>query len=243
LLATIALPLAIVTALPPSLAILFLERILKRLCKTWKYSRFRFVQRFFRTLAFETIAYCVGFFIVNWKYGPLPSWTSFLTLALLGVLLVSVVLMDFYNYIGEGVLSLLTFVEEFKSEPDNADFGKLLFCAKRISKIAKLYNMEISPYSLSLGMTVSFIENNEVTQKDFGDMVEWIQCSTNEENFKKFRKLVKKFNSIAKKSSKDGIMEKHHWSFETMITLLSVVVIPIAVAIIAIIVPKLLEKY
>jgi hypothetical protein len=181
--------------------------------------------------------------VANWEYGPLPWWTLILTLAFLGILLMSMILADFFNDIGKSVLSLLTFVEDFKRESDNADFGKLLFGAKRINNIAKFYNMEISPYLLSLGMTVSFIENNEVTQKDVGDLIEWIECPTNKENYKKFRRLVKKLYSIAKKTSKDGITEKHHWSFESMVTLLSAVVIPMAISIIAIIVPRLVEKY
>jgi len=194
-------------------------------------------------LLFEIMVYFGVFFTANWLYGPLPEWTGFLSLALMLVLLFSGLTADFYNYVGEGVLSLATFMEEFKNESDEANFGKLLLGAKRINKIAKYYNMQISPYPLSLGMTISFIENGETTQKYIRDIIEWLECPTKQKNFKEFRKLVKKFNSIAKKSSKDGIMEKHHWSFESIVTVLSAIVIPVAIAIIAIVIPKLLEVY
>lgn len=164
-------------------------------------------------------------------------------MALLGVLLASVVMADFFSVVGDAVLSLLSFTEDFKTEFERADFSKLLFGAKRISEIAKAYNLNVSPYSLSLGMTISFAEKNEETRKNFEELIEWIENPTKEENFKKFRKLVRKFNSVAKKSCRDGITEKHHWSFESEIALLSAVVIPIAITIIAIVVPKLIEKY
>jgi len=205
------------------------------------YSRFRFLQRLFRTLIFETIAYFIAFFYFSWLYGPLPLWTSFLTLALLGVLLVSIILSDMFSYLGEGILSIMAFEEDFKNEPSKADFGKILFAAKKASQIAKSYNLEVSPYALSLGMTLSFIENSEMTQKDFGDLMGWMQDPTTEANFKRFRKLVKKFNSVVKKSSKDGLTEKHHWSFESKIELLGAAVIPFAVTILAIVLPKLIE--
>lgn len=242
-LTSIALPFAVISASLPSLALLLSDWILRRLCKKWKYSRFSFIQRLFRCLIFETMAYFAGYLYLSWQYGQLPLWTSFITLALLGVLLASVVMADFFSEVGDGVLSLLTFTEDFKTESERADFSKLLLGAKRISEIAKSYNLNVSPYSLSLGMSISFAEKNEETQKDVGELIEWIQSPTKEENFKKFRKLVRKFNSIAKESSKEGITEKHHWSFESKIALLSAVVIPIAITIIAIVVPKLIEKY
>jgi hypothetical protein len=146
-----------------------------------------------------------------------------------------------FSYLGEGILSIMAFEEDFKNEPSKADFGKILFAAKKASQIAKSYNLEVSPYALSLGMTLSFIENSEMTQKDFGDLMGWMQDPTTEANFKRFRKLVKKFNSVVKKSSKDGLTEKHHWSFESKIELLGAAVIPFAVTILAIVLPKLIE--
>lgn len=241
--AIIILPLSIMTAVLPSSAVILSERILKRLTKTWMYSRFRILLRLSRILIYGTITYIITFFVINWKYGPLPLWTAFVSLALLGLLLVSMVISDFLTYTGEGVLSLMAFLEDFKNKPSNANFDWLLFSAKRISYIAESCNFEVPPYPLSLGITVSLIEHSETTQEKLGDLMEWMQNPIAKASFKKFRRLVKRFNSIAKKSSKDGITEKHHWSFETKITLLGYIVIPIAITLLAIIVPGLIQAY
>ena len=181
------------------------------------------------------MAFLSGFFIANQFYSPLPLWISLLTLALMGILGSSVPFWDFYSCVGDAVLSLRVFIQEFKIKSEDARFDRLLFSAKRIREIAKSYNMEISPYSLALGMTVSFIENNEVTQRRCQDMIKWVEYSTDRENFREFRRIVKKFNAVALKASKNGIVEKHHWSFESKIALLSAVIIPFAGTILAII--------
>lgn len=237
----VIIPLSIVTAIMPSLAFILSERILKRLSKTWMYSRFLFLQHLFGTLTFETIAYFIAFFYFAWRYGPLPLWTLLLTLALLGVLIASVALSDVFSYSGGGILSIMAFEEDFKSEPNEADFGKILFAAKRISQIAKSYNIEVSPYALSLGMTLSFIEKSEIAQKDFDDLMGWMEKPATEANFKRFRELVKKFISVAKESSKDGLTEKHHWPIESKIAFLGAAIIPISVTVLAIVLPKLIE--
>lgn len=108
--------------------------------------------------------YFMGFFVMNWVYAQLPTWTAFLSLVIMLILLVSMLLSDFFNHIGKCVLTFLAFEGEFEKKGDDADFGKLPVDAKRIGKLAKYYNMEISTYSLSLGLTVSFLENKEETK-------------------------------------------------------------------------------
>jgi len=194
-------------------------------------------------LVFQIILYLTLFFVGTALYGQLPSWTGFLVLVLMLIMITAGMLVDFYNLIGGAVLCFETFLVEFDKKADDADFVKLLRGAKKVAKLAKYYNMEISPYSFSLGMTVSFLEDREQTKKDFKDLTDWIEDSANTDNFKKFRKLISKYNSVAEKSMKDGIKEKHHWSFESFISLSSAIAVPFAIAIIAIVVPKLVEMF
>jgi len=157
------------------------------------------------------------------------------------VFLYSSVLGSFFSIIGEGVLSFKAFLKDFKKKPDYADFGKIALGAKKISKIAQYYNIQVSPHSLALGMTISFLEKEEATRKDFNDLIEWIENSTKKENFKKFRKLVKKYNSITEKSAKEGIKERYGWTLERIAPHLGAIVTPVAVATIVYVVPELLE--
>lgn len=220
---------------------MFIERILKRLCKRWGYSHFRFVQNFSFALFFGILCYITVVVISAQFYKQMPLWTIFLTLGLVVILFYASVLGDFFDIIGEGVLSFKAFLKDFKKNRDDANFGKLFLGAKKISKIAKYYNMQVSPHSLGLGMTISFLEKEEATRKDFNDLIEWIENSTKKENFKKFRKLVKKYNSIAEKSAKEGIKERYGWTLERIAPYLGAIVTPIAVATIVYVVPELLE--
>ena len=235
------LPLSVATALPFSLILVLIERILKRLCKRWDYSHFRFVELFFWTLFVGIMCYFVGILILNQFVKEMPLWVIILNLILLVIVLYTPPLLNFFDTVGIGVLYFKTFLRDFKKKSDDADFGKLVLGAKKISKIAQYYNMQISPYSLALGMTISFLEKEEATRKDFNDLIEWIENSTKKENFKKFRKLVKKYNSIAEKSAKEGIKERYGWTAERIAPYLGAIVTPIVVATIIHVVPKLLE--
>jgi hypothetical protein len=158
-------------------------------------------------------------------------------------MLFGVLLADFYNLVGEAVLRIKVFLCEFESKADDADFERLLLAFKKTSKIAKVYNMEISPYSLSLGMTISFLENKDEVRKDFNDLIEWIEFSTKAENFLKFKDIVKRYNSVAEESKKDGISERHHWDFEKLVTVLGVIIVPLVVTVMAIVIPKLIDMF
>lgn len=241
LLTTLALPLAIVTAVFPSLPLGFSEQILKRRCDRWGYSRFHVVQRVANVVALLSTLCLAGFFLAWTLYEALPLWFVCFALVVVVVTLYSISFSGFYNLLGVAVLSFKLFLKEFDKKSDQADFGKLATAAKKISKIAEFYNMRVYPHQLSLGMTLAFLDDNEATRKDFDALIEWIENSTKQENFKMFRKLVKKYNSIAQKSAKEGIKEKHHWTFERIVRVVEVVVIPLSIVIIVYVVPKILE--
>lgn len=173
----------------------------------------------------------------------LPLWSSFLILGLMVGMFYGIAFMDFLNLTGEAVLSFKLFLEEFERKTDHADFGKLVLGAKKINELAKAYNIQVSPHKLARGMTISFLKNRKATRKEIDDLIEWIENSTKQENFKKFCKVVKKYTSIAERSSEEGIKEKAHWTFERTVEICKVIVIPIAVAFIIYIVPKILEVW
>lgn len=238
---TLALPLSVVTAVLPSLPVAFSDRILKRLSDKWGYSRFYWVQQFALMASLLSFLGMVVFFLASQFYEPPPLWSFFLYLGLLPALTYATPFLNFFSLRGVAVLSFKVFLKEFEKKPDEANFGKLATATKKISKIAELYNMHVSPNQLALALTTSFLEDNEETRKDFDVLIEWIENSTKQENFKRFRKLVKKYDSFAQKITKEGITEKYHWTFERTVKFIEAIVIPLAVIIIVNVVPKILE--
>jgi len=235
---------AILTAIPLALLVIFLERILKGLCGRWDYSKFLFIQRFGRTTVLLTFFVLCSTIVFSYFYpNQLPLWAGLLILVSMIMMMFGVVLLDFYTTAGEAALCLRVFLWEFDRKAEETDFERLLWASKKIARIAMHYNMEISPYSFSLGMTISFLKNRDATRKDFDFLIKWIEVSTQTEHFQTFKTLVKKYNSIAKKSAKEGISEKHHWTFERMVNLLGFVIVPLAITVMAIIIPKLLEMF
>lgn len=238
----IAIKLAVVTALIPSLTVLSLERILKRLCTKWKYSKFHFVQLFSKATFLMSEFCVVGIYAITLLYPQqILVWIFLLLFVLMAIMFFSLPLTDFFSTEGEAVLCFRTFLWEFEKESNYANFGKLFLASKKISQIAKVCNMQVSPYSLSLGMTISFLENKLATRKDLEDLIEWIEVSTETKNFENFKEIVKRYCAVAEDSAKHGIMEKSHWTFERFVALLGNIVIPLAVAGMVIVVPKLIE--
>lgn len=242
-LANLVLPMAIILAILVMLPLLFSGRILKRQCNKWDYSRFHTVERFAKILSILSMS-CIGAFSLiglSDFYYLLPIWSPFLTLGLVVLLIYALIFSSVFSLVGRGVLSFKLFLKEFEKKSDYADFGKLFRGAKRISKIARRYNMRVSPYDLTLGLNISFLDDKKGTRKDFNDLTEWIENPTNKENFDKFRKLIKKFSMIAEKSAKMGIKERSHWSFERMATFFEAIATPVIVAVFVYVVPKILE--
>jgi len=241
LLSTISFPLALITAVFLSLPFGLSKQILERLCNKWRYSRFRIVQNFAKTLSLASSGVVIMLVLVGQFYGPLPEWVPFLSFGLIVIMCYLMPFWGFFNPTGVGVLCFKLFLKDFESESDNADFERLFLGAKKVAKIAEAYNMRISSHTLTVGMTISFLENRKATRKEFFDLIIWMEKRTNQENFKKFRKLVKKYNSVAEKALKEGIKEKAYWTFDKAIEICKVIIIPIAIAMIYIVIQKILE--
>lgn len=238
---TIAFSSAIVTALLLSLPIARSEVILKKLCNKWGYSRFHIIDQSARMLFLLSMAGAILLVGVGRFYTPLPTWSYFLLGGLIIVGLYAMPFSNFLNLTGEGVLSLKSFLREFERNTEFADFGRLIIASKKISRIAQVYNMQISPHKFACGMTISLLEKKEATRKKIDDLIEWIENPTRKDNFKKFRKLVGNFSSVAEKSARRGIKEKTGWSFERIIEVCRVIVMPFALIIIAYMFPKMWE--
>jgi len=231
--------LATISSFILSLPTLFLTKLLKRFTKKWKYAHFAFMQQFARTLTFLIGCYWIGFYmiVIFWS-APLPLWSMFLTFLLLVMFCYIIPLIGFFSITGQGVLSLRLFMREFSRNPDNADFGRLTRGLKKISNITTDYNMKISPYKLSLAITVSLIEKKVETLKDIEQLIGWLENPTDPTNFTEFRKLNKKYNDIAKQCSKEGITQKSHLTIEEFLKVFGILIIPILVS-----VPKILEIF
>lgn len=187
------------------------------------------------------MAVLIGLVFGGKFYGNLPIWSPFLFFGLLAIMFYTMPFWDFFSLTGVSVLCFKLFLKDFQSESDNTNFRRLLLGARKVTRIAKAYNMRIPPCTLATGMTISFLENRKTIRKELSNLIEWIENPTNQENFKKFHKLVKKYNSIAEKASEEGIEEISSWTFEKAIEVCKAIVIPVAVAMIVIIVPKILE--
>ena len=83
--------------------------------------------------------------------------------------------------------------------------------------------MEVSPYALSLGMTISFLEDEGITRIQINDLIKWIEAPAKTENFKKFKKIVKNYSYIAELSTMEGISQKHYWYLEKRVELIALV--------------------
>ena len=240
-LSTISFPLAAIAAAFPSFPVLLSEKILKRFCNKWGYSRFRIIQNFAKLLLAVSLAVTIGLVLGELFYGNLPIWTPFLAFGFAAIMYYAIPFLDFFNLTGVSVLYFKLFLKDLQRKSDNANFRRLSSGARKVTRIAKAYNMRIPPCTLATGMTISFLENRKTIHQELSNLIEWIENPIDQENFKKFHKLVKKYNSIAKKASEEGIEEISSWTFEKAIEVCKAIVTPVAVAIIIIIVPKILE--
>jgi len=120
---------------------------------------------------------------------------------LLTIMLYTLPFWDFFNITGAGVLHFKLFLKDFENNSENADFERLFLGAKKVAEIAKVYNMLVSPHTIVVGMTISFLENRKAALKELSILIEWIEKPANQENFKKFRRLLKKYNSVAARAT------------------------------------------
>lgn len=209
-----------------SLLPLFFDRILKGACKHWKYADFARAQKRGRFLIIIGLTYTVPFLFGNYVLRiQFPLWVDLEVLVAAIPMLFGVLLIDFYSPIGTAVLKLRLFLLEAEKESEGADihrsYGKLLLAFRKVNEIAKEYNMEVSPYALSLGMTISFLEDEGITRIQINDLIKWIEAPAKTENFKKFKKIVKNYSYIAELSTMEGISQKHYWYLEKRVELIA----------------------
>lgn len=215
---------------------------MKKRCNSWSYSDFINLRKLAKAITFISIFILASVFLSSFFYGTLPTWSLFLSLGCLSLFCYSIIFSDFFSLLGITALRLKSVLRDFGKISDEVLFQKLLLGAKGISEIAELYNMQISAYTLGLGLSISIVENKEKTKEDIEKLVEWIENPREKQLFSEFRRIIKENSIIAEKAAKEGIKEKTHWTFERAIEICKVLIVPISIPIIVyIIAPKILE--
>lgn len=194
-----------------------------------------------------TIGIVVLFFTFNYIWGSTKEWAS--TSLLLGLfayaaILSAVVLssfIGFYNPNAKASLNISWFIENYQVDTNEVDFTHILSASQNLSKVAQYSNMEIDPYQLCLGLSISCIQNWEDTKNDLQDLSLWAQKPRDGYAFKKFKQNIVKYSYIASDASECGISEKSHLSLDKKTTILGALIIPFAVTLIAVLLPKLFE--
>jgi len=218
------------------------ERFLKRRCSNWQYSDFRKLRKI--AVAFTLVSFFIiaVFVFSSAIHATLPFWSLFLFLGCLLMLTYSTLFWDFFSLLGTTALSLKSILKDFGKISNETVFPKLLSGAKGICDIAELYNMQISAYTLALGLSSSIVENKDKTKDDIAKLIDWIENPREKQLFSEFRRIVKENKESAENLAREGITEKSHWTYERAIEICKVIVVPIMVVVIAYIVaPKILE--
>jgi hypothetical protein len=155
------------------------------------------------------------------------------------VLLFAIPFSNFYTPQGRAILDYSVFMEDFKMNPENADFSLIRSATLTISKIARKNNIEIEPYRLSLGLSVEFLQNIKTAEKDVTQLIKWIENPRENGNFVNFKNVVKKYAEFSDALAKEGITTIHRWSFEQKTAIISLIAVPSVVAILTVVIPEL----
>jgi hypothetical protein len=236
----------LVPALTPAMIVFLSERILKKMASKWSYSEFLFLQNISVTVLTVTVSYFTVFLLVSlylWLHRfSLPLWAIVLSFAMLLAALIAISFNNFYSLKGNAIIKFLTIIEEL-DRLDKADFEEFLLGARYIGKIASKSNIEIQPYSICLGLSLTCIKSKKEAKADLRDLVKWIKNPRQSANFNKFTAIIKKYTDAAKAAADSGITEKHHWSFERATTLLNVLIVPLAATTLVLLVPELIKTF
>ena len=242
----VVIPAGILSAVVSILPMLS-QRILKNKTKKWTFKDFEKLDINVNLVYMVTFLILILYVFANFYLANNVIWESIslfiglLAATALLILLVSSSFQGFYTLKAKTTLSFLKFLRDYGKDSNLADFSLLLFASKNVNKIVKDSNMEIDPYKLCLGLSIGCIQNKQETLIDILDFSKWAQDPRNDHNFRKFRQAIFKYNNLSLDASDCGITEKEHWSFERKSTVLGVLIVPFAVSLIAVLLPKLIE--
>jgi len=219
-----------------SYLILGSTRILRWLCKRWTLKRFLKLEKFANYFVLFGIVGLYSSALLGYVVDLPPLVIVEFSVLLIGLSL-SMCYTNVFRDADRPILYLKQFLEDRKKK--RADFDLLLLASKKITKWLEDYNLKVSPYSLCLGM--SRVSLGEESEGDLGKIVNGLENPNNSESFSALLSSVEAFMSIAKKSKDRGIHEPTGLLSERVFEILRYIAIPILVAFMAYIIPKILE--
>ncbi len=222
------------------ITILRAENILKGFASRWDYAKYFQFSKFLQVVAgCATITAFYVFLNINSPELLVVKY-EVLLLALI-VIMTAYSFLDFYNVEGKAVLTFLSFLSGYKKNPKYANFEKILEGSKHIGKVARKRNMEINPYSLSLGLSCACMQNKKCLKDDLLGLISWVEHPRTGISLENFKNTIKKYGLIALEFNENGITEKKHYSIEQVISLVNILVIPFAVVVLTVILPELIK--
>jgi hypothetical protein len=204
------------------------ENILIKLTKKWDYTKFcRLQENFSDALAVSAVS-IPTLLLMSWLSPSLRIYLYYLSFGVFLVLFFALPFSSFYTRKGNAILNYSAFIEDFKKNPENADFGQIRSATSAVSKMARNDNMEIDPYCLSLGLSVGFLQDSKGTSADITTLIEWIENPRKDNNFAGFKKTIEKYTKLSTSLSKEGITAIHRLSFEQKLAIWVVAVPSVA---------------
>lgn len=220
---------------------LFSEKIVRRLSKSWKYPRFRFLQFIANAITWVILGVLSIMSIIA-HFNDLSLWQSLLVLILFDIYFYLMFYRRFISTLGEAILSLNSFLVNAETDVESINFEDLLFSLKKVNKIAKKYNICISPKQLATAITTSFFKNKQRSLEEINEIVNWLRNQTHANNFNSFCKVINAYTKDAKICEQGGLINDGSWTFEKLAKILAVIV-PLLSAFLTIVIPIILREF
>lgn len=234
------LVLTVVTAGILSSIVLFSDRILRRLSRRWEYTKLRNLQRL-ATMTSWGIIGCLLFSSIVTQFFEVPLWLSVLMIVLMDLFFYLPFLQNFISNTGEAILSLQMFLIKVETDVESVNFKDLVFSLKKVNKIAKRYNMSISPKSLALAITTSFFKNRQRTMEEINEIIKWLSHPRIDKNFNSFCNVIERYNKDSKMCENAGIINDNYWTFERTAKIIGILT-SLVVAILSILIPLIMQR-
>lgn len=227
------------------LLILLRRRILRRLSLKWTFKCFLRLRKIVKWYAFFTLlsVLVVSVVLVMWLVptaivGEFSPAIFALPFGLYTIFCVIEPLTNVFGTASEASLYLQQFIEEYDEEPENANFKMVLFASRKISEWVRSMNLVVSPNLLALGISSLILADEN--REPINDLITSLDNPFESDFHKKFLKSVKTFTSFAQQLKETGVHEPSRLSSEMILRLLRYVIIPLTVAFLAHVLPKII---
>lgn len=146
-------------------------------------------------------------------------------------------LSDIFTDFGRALLSFRQFIIDYRREPKDVDFNFLLVGCKKTSEILKAYNFTVPSYQLAAGISISYLQHPKKSENYLVRILNGLENTDEQKNFQEMYSSIKYFLSISKKNKEKGFDELPHLTMDIVMKILGTIIIPLTVALIAIVVP------